>query len=124
MNSCDRRKFIKLLGGSGLALATINPFSVLAQGSSPAARIVVVGGGFGGAGGIVNFRGEAMGTSPFRGYAAVIHLRQGFALALGRCQKTMRSRALGGDIPIHQLRRCLGGAGRIGNLGENRVGVI
>ena len=49
MNSCDRRKFIKLLGGSGLALATVNPFSALAQGSSPTARIVVVGGGFGGA---------------------------------------------------------------------------
>jgi sulfide dehydrogenase [flavocytochrome c] flavoprotein subunit len=49
MKPYGRRQFIKLLGGSGLALASINPLSVLAQGNSPSARVVIVGGGFGGA---------------------------------------------------------------------------
>lgn len=49
MNTYDRRRFIKLLGGSGLALASIKPLSIFAQGKSPSARVIIVGGGFGGA---------------------------------------------------------------------------
>jgi sulfide dehydrogenase [flavocytochrome c] flavoprotein subunit len=49
MNTYDRRQFIKLLGGSGMMLASINPLSVLAQSKSASARVVIVGGGFGGA---------------------------------------------------------------------------
>ena len=49
MNTYDRRRFIKLLGGSGMMLASINPLSVFAQSKSASARVVIVGGGFGGA---------------------------------------------------------------------------
>lgn len=49
MNLYDRRDFIKLLGGSGLLLSSLSPLSVFAQNKSPSARVVIVGGGFGGA---------------------------------------------------------------------------
>ncbi len=49
MNTYDRRQFIKLLGGSGMVLAGLNPLSVFAQKKSPSAQVVIVGGGFGGA---------------------------------------------------------------------------
>jgi sulfide dehydrogenase [flavocytochrome c] flavoprotein subunit len=49
MNTYDRRQFIKLLGGSGMVLASLNPLSVFAQKKIPSAQVVIVGGGFGGA---------------------------------------------------------------------------
>lgn len=49
MSTYNRRHFLKLLGGSGLALAGLNPLSALAMSGSPSARVIVVGGGFGGA---------------------------------------------------------------------------
>lgn len=49
MKISDRRQFLKLLGGSGLALTSLNPLSIMAMSGSASARIVVVGGGFGGA---------------------------------------------------------------------------
>lgn len=49
MNSYNRRSFIKLLGGSGLILASINPLSVFALSKKPSAQVIIVGGGFGGA---------------------------------------------------------------------------
>jgi len=49
MSTYNRRHFLKLLGGSGLALAGANPLSALAMSGSPSARVIVVGGGFGGA---------------------------------------------------------------------------
>ncbi len=49
MNAYNRRSFIKLLGGSGMALAALHPFSVLGKEGKTSARIVMVGGGFGGA---------------------------------------------------------------------------
>ena len=49
MSTYNRRHFLKLLGGSGLALAGINPISAFSMSGSPSARVIVVGGGFGGA---------------------------------------------------------------------------
>ena len=49
MNTYDRRRFIKLLGGSGLMLASMRPLSVFAKSKKSSARIIIVGGGFGGA---------------------------------------------------------------------------
>ncbi|MCK4707302.1 MAG: FAD-dependent oxidoreductase [Gammaproteobacteria bacterium] len=49
MSTNDRRSFIKLLGGSGLMLASVNPLSVFAMSKSASAQVVIVGGGFGGA---------------------------------------------------------------------------
>jgi sulfide dehydrogenase [flavocytochrome c] flavoprotein subunit len=49
MNTYDRRRFIKLLGGSGMMLASFNPLTVFAQSNNPSARVIIVGGGFGGA---------------------------------------------------------------------------
>lgn len=49
MNSYNRRSFIKLLSGSSLMLAGINPLSVFAFSKTPSAQVVIVGGGFGGA---------------------------------------------------------------------------
>jgi len=49
MNKFDRRDFIKLLGGSGMMLASMSPLSVFAKNKAPSARIIIVGGGFGGA---------------------------------------------------------------------------
>ena len=49
MSTNDRRRFIKLLGGSGMLMASMNPLSVFAMSGSASARVIIVGGGFGGA---------------------------------------------------------------------------
>lgn len=49
MNIVDRRRFIKLFAGSGALLAGMGPLPVFAQSKTPSARIVIIGGGFGGA---------------------------------------------------------------------------
>lgn len=49
MGSNNRRNFIKLLGSSGLTLAAVNPLSAFAMSRSASARVVIIGGGFGGA---------------------------------------------------------------------------
>ena len=47
MNSFNRRKFIKLLGATGVSLSASNLLSACSKSTS--ARVVIVGGGFGGA---------------------------------------------------------------------------
>jgi sulfide dehydrogenase [flavocytochrome c] flavoprotein subunit len=49
MNAYNRRSFIKLLGVSGMALAAPYTFPVLGKEGKTSTRVVVVGGGFGGA---------------------------------------------------------------------------
>ena len=49
MRSYDRRQFIELLASSATLLASVGLKPVFAQSNSPAARVVIVGGGFGGA---------------------------------------------------------------------------
>ncbi len=49
MKTYDRRRFIKLLVSSGAALASMSPTLVFGQSKIPSARVVIVGGGFGGA---------------------------------------------------------------------------
>ena len=49
MSSYDRRRFLQLLGSGGILAASMNPLSALAMSGSPSARVIVVGGGFGGA---------------------------------------------------------------------------
>jgi len=49
MNTIDRRKFLKLMGGTGAALTTLGSIVSCNKTAKTSARVVVVGGGFGGA---------------------------------------------------------------------------
>jgi sulfide dehydrogenase [flavocytochrome c] flavoprotein subunit len=49
MNNMNRRKFLKLMCGTGAVLASASSLPAFAINSSPSARVVVIGGGFGGA---------------------------------------------------------------------------
>ena len=49
MKTYDRRQFVKLLASSGTVLASMSPLSVFGQSKIPSARVIIVGGGFGGA---------------------------------------------------------------------------
>ena len=49
MNRYDRRRFLKMTTGITAVLASLSPTSVFAQSETTSARIVIVGGGFGGA---------------------------------------------------------------------------
>ena len=49
MKPFDRRQFIERIAGSALALAGFGTMTVFGQNKSPSARVVIVGGGFGGA---------------------------------------------------------------------------
>jgi len=48
MHKIDRRKFIKLMGGSTALLASMEPMFALAKSSKITGRVIIVGGGFGG----------------------------------------------------------------------------
>ncbi len=49
MKSFDRRRFLELLSGGTALMAGVGSLQVFAQGSNASARVVIVGGGFGGA---------------------------------------------------------------------------
>ncbi|WP_126456593.1 NAD(P)/FAD-dependent oxidoreductase [Sulfuriflexus mobilis] len=49
MNTMNRRKFIQLLGGSSVMLATLGPLAACSKPPATTGRVIVVGGGFGGA---------------------------------------------------------------------------
>jgi len=48
MNTIDRRRFIKLVGGSSALLAMLGPLAAFSKSSKTTGRVIVVGGGFGG----------------------------------------------------------------------------
>lgn len=49
MNTMNRRKFIQLLGGSSVMLAALGPLAACSKRPTTTGRVIVVGGGFGGA---------------------------------------------------------------------------
>ena len=49
MNGVDRRTFLRLLGGTGSALLALHPLVSCTKKTTTSARVIVVGGGFGGA---------------------------------------------------------------------------
>ena len=48
MNTINRRKFIQLIGTSGALLTTLGPMAAWSKSGKTSARVIVVGGGFGG----------------------------------------------------------------------------
>ena len=49
MNTINRRRFLKMMGGSSVLLTTLGPLAACKKAAKSSGRVIVVGGGFGGA---------------------------------------------------------------------------